>query len=163
MRTNHHNCRNNQTDKCQNSHYIYYKTTKDITKWDARSIGTKIQTASGHTIGSAPWCIWTPAGGECGTLFVTGRWEEKGDGTNRVFVSFDYGRTWETIENPLPFNEKNDVGNYGAYGRSPCFIVGKDPSIVYYINTTDVPETGKQRIQFAKLKIYDQFTKENRS
>ncbi|MBP3332926.1 MAG: exo-alpha-sialidase [Clostridia bacterium] len=135
--------------------YIYYKTTKDITKWDAASIGTKIRTAEGHTIGSAPWCVWTPAGGECGTLFVTGRWEENGDGTNRVFVSFDYGKTWETIENPLPFDESNDVGNYGAYGRSPCLIVGKDPSIVYYVNTTDVPETGKQRVQFAKLKIND--------
>ncbi|MBE6607183.1 MAG: exo-alpha-sialidase [Ruminococcaceae bacterium] len=133
--------------------YIYYKTTKDVRNWDAADKGTKIATAEGHTIGSAPWCVWTPAGGECGTLFVTGRWEENGDGTNRVFVSFDYGKTWETIENPLPFDESNDVGDYGAYGRSPCLIVGKDPSIIYYVNTTDVPETGRQRVQFAKLKI----------
>ena len=141
--------------------YIYYKTTKDITKWDASDIGTKVMTSEGHTIGSAPWCVWTPAGGECGTLFVTGRWEENGDGKNRIFVSFDHGKTWETVQNPLSFNELNDVGNYGEYGRSPCLIVGKDPSIVYYVNTTDVPKVGKQRIQFAKLKIYEQFTKEN--
>ena len=135
--------------------YVYYKTTKDITKWDAADKGTKIATAEGHTIGSAPWCVWTPAGGECGTIFVTGRWEENGDGTNRVFVSFDYGKTWETIENPLPFDESNDIGNYGAYGRSPCLIVGKDPSIIYYVNATDVPETGMSRIQFARLNIVE--------
>ncbi len=138
-----------------NDGYIYYKTTKDITSWDAADIGTKIQTVDGHTIGSAPWCVWTPAGGECGTLFVTGRWEKNGDGTNRVFVSFDYGKTWETIENPLPYDESNDAGNYETYGRSPCLIVGKDPSIIYYVNTTDIPETGKERIQFAKLKIHE--------
>jgi len=41
-------------------------------------------------------------------------------------------------------------------GYRPCFIVGSDTSVIYYMNTTDVPETGRQRIQFAKLKIFEQ-------
>jgi hypothetical protein len=82
-------------------------------------------------------------------------WESGGDGTHRMFVSTDYGKTWSLMDNPLPYDNKNDVKETDRIGYSPCLVIGSDPSIIYYINTTDVPETGTQRIQFARLKIYE--------
>ena len=136
---------------------IYYKTTTDITSWNPTDPGTRLEAAykSGtYMVGSAPSCIWTPAGGECGTLLATGMWERNGDGKHRIFVSFDYGKTWETIENPLPYDNKNDVKETDRIGYSPSFVIGSDPSVIYYMNTTDTPE-GLQRIQFARLKIVE--------
>ncbi|MBE6607189.1 MAG: exo-alpha-sialidase [Ruminococcaceae bacterium] len=134
--------------------YVYYKTTKDITSWNPTDPGKQIfASGSSHTIGSSPSCIWTRAGGKHGTLIVTGKWEEGGDGKHRMFVSFDYGKTWETMENPLTYDLENDILNTNRTGHSASLVVGSDPYIIYYMNTTDVPETGRQRIQFAKLKI----------
>jgi hypothetical protein len=92
-------------------------------------------------------------GGENGTLIVTGKFEKNGDGKHRMFVSFDYGRTWDTMENPLPYDLENDALSTNRIGHSAAFFVGSDPSVIYYMNTTDIPETGRQRIQFARLKI----------
>ena len=134
--------------------YVYYKTTKDITSWDPTNPGKQLKvSAGGYTIGSSPSCIWTSAGGENGTLIVTGKFEKNGDGKHRMFVSFDYGRTWDTMENPLPYDLENDALNTNRIGHSAAFFVGSDPSVIYYMNTTDIPETGRQRIQFARLKI----------
>ena len=133
---------------------IYYKTTKDITNWNHTDPGTLLQVGN-YSVGSAPWCIWSPAGGECGTLIATGMWEKNGNGQHRMFVSFDYGKTWETMTNPLPYDNKNDAKGTDRIGYSPCLVLGSDPSIVYYVNTTDTPE-GLQRIQFARLKLYEQ-------
>ncbi|MBP3332849.1 MAG: exo-alpha-sialidase [Clostridia bacterium] len=133
---------------------IYYKTTTDITNWNHTDPGTLLQVGN-YSVGSAPWCIWSPAGGECGTLIATGMWEKNGNGQHRMFVSFDYGKTWNLMANPLPYDNKNDAKGTDRIGYSPCLVLGSDPSIVYYINTTDTPE-GLQRIQFARLKLYEQ-------
>ena len=134
--------------------YVYYKTTKDITSWNPTDPGKQLQvSAGGHTIGSSPSCIWTKAGGDCGTLIVTGKFEENGDGTHRMFVSFDYGKTWETMENPLTYDLENDALDTNRIGHSASLVIGSDPSVIYYMNTTDIPETGRQRIQFARFRI----------
>ena len=133
--------------------FIHYKTTKDITSWNPSDPGTQIITSNGYTATYAPSCIWSPAGGECGTLIATGRSERNGDGTHRIFVSLDYGKTWDTMENPLTYNQGNDALNTDRIGHRPSFVLGSDPSVIYYMNPTDIPETGRQRIQFAKLKI----------
>ncbi|MBE6607180.1 MAG: hypothetical protein E7633_01300 [Ruminococcaceae bacterium] len=134
---------------------IYYKTTTDITSWNPTDPGTLLQVGT-YRVGSAPSCIWSPAGGECGTLIATGMWERDGDGKHRMFVSFDYGKTWELMANPLPYDNKNDTKETDRIGYSPSLVIGADPSVIYYMNTTDVPETGYQRIQFARLKIYEE-------
>ncbi len=131
---------------------IYYKTTKDITSWNPKDPGTILQVGN-YTVGSAPSCIWTPAGGECGTLIATGMLDRGGDGKHRMFVSFDYGKTWGTIENPLTYDHLNDCRNSQRAGYHPSFAVGSDPSIIYYINTTDDPDLSVPRMQFARLKI----------
>ncbi|MBP3332848.1 MAG: exo-alpha-sialidase [Clostridia bacterium] len=137
--------------------HIYYKTTKDITSWNPSDPGTKLK-AGGYSVGSAPWCVWTSAGGECGTLIVTGMWESGGDGTHRMFVSFDYGKTWETMTNPLPYDLGNEATEHDHIGYSPSLFVGADRSVIYYLNTTNTndPKYAVAEIKFARLKLYEQ-------
>ena len=139
--------------------HIYYKTTKDITKWDPEDEGKRLEIPSGSSkiiLGSAPSCVWTSAGGENGTLIVTGKWENNKDGkTHRLYMSFDYGKSWSAVETPLPYDEYNDARDTKRIGYSPSLVVGADSSTVHFVNMTDVPENGLTRIQYARLKIND--------
>ena len=137
--------------------HIHYKKTKDITDWNPTDPGKLLQVGDYH-IGSAPWCVWTPVGGECGTLIATGMWEAAGgDGTHRMFVSFDYGETWTTMANPLPYDSSNRMTSDDHVGYSPSFFVSSDPSVIYYINTTNTndPKYGVTEIKVARLKLYE--------
>jgi len=139
--------------------FIYYKTTKDITSWNPKDPGTLLSATVGGTeykTASSPSCVWTPAGGENGTLFATGRREFGGDGTNRVFVSFDYGKTWDTIENPLPYSWYNSAaaGN-DSIGYRPIMVLGADPSVIHYVNITNISYAKGTQVQYARLKVYD--------
>ncbi|MBE6607184.1 MAG: hypothetical protein E7633_01320 [Ruminococcaceae bacterium] len=136
--------------------FIYYKKTKDITKWDPTDPGTLLEADVGgkkYNAASSPSCVWSPAGGECGTLLATGRREFGGDGTNRVFVSFDYGKTWDTIENPLPYDWYGSLDLTDRIGYRPIMVLGSDPSVIHYINITDTPKRRVERVQYAKLRL----------
>ena len=134
---------------------VYYKKTKDITSWDPGDPGQVLKTTGVHG-GTAPSCIWVPAGGECGTLIATTNWSS--NGKHDLFVSFDYGKTWSLSPNPLDYKLHADVPNgpesNTRLGYSPSFVVGADGRTVYYVNTTDVPGTDKRRIQFTSFIIY---------
>jgi len=134
---------------------VYYKVTDDLTSWNPTDPGKRLQTEGGqYILSGAPSCIWTPAGGENGTLIVSGKHELKGaTGSPKLFISFDRGDSWQTIDNFLPYDPNNDVRNTNRIGHSPSFFVGEDPSVIYYMNCTDTPETGRQRIQFARIRI----------
>ncbi len=139
-----------------NQCFIHYKKTKDITKWNPSDPGTLLTAKVGgkdYKAASSPSCVWSPAGGECGTLLATGRREFGGDGTNRVFVSFDYGETWNTIENPLPYDWYGSLDLTDRIGYRPIMVLGSDPSVIHYINITDTPKRRVERAQYAKLKI----------
>ncbi len=133
---------------------VYYKTTTDVSEWSAESVGTLLTDETGYTVKGAPFCIWTPFGGENGMLLVTGKEDIDGGQRHLVFVSFDYGKNWTTMENPLPYDISIAVRGTNRIGHSPSFIVSSDPSVIYYVNTTVIAETGYQRIEFAKMKIY---------
>ncbi|MBE6607181.1 MAG: hypothetical protein E7633_01305 [Ruminococcaceae bacterium] len=137
---------------------IYYKTTKDITKWNPTDMGTLLKVGD-YTAASAPWCTWTPVGGECGTLIATGMWDSSGaNGKHNLFVSFDYGKTWDVMANPLPYSHDNLMHEDNHIGYSPALFVGADPSVIYYMNATDYRDShgfGVPRMQFARLKLYD--------
>ena len=130
---------------------VHYKISDSLTSWDAEDNG-KVLSADGKQLGSSPWCVWTPAGGECGTLFVTGKFMAAGSsstGTD-IFVSTDYGKTWETIANPLPYTDVD--GHRMAY--SPGFALGADGT-VYYVNdvNTEFQYSKKADLKIAVLKI----------
>jgi len=128
---------------------IYYKTTKDITQWDSENPGTLIATPNGKTMNSAPSCIWVPTGGDCGTLIVSAS-----STADELFISFDYGKTWSTFENPMPYTAKDLDSSSGKPGYSAGFWLGADQRTVYFINTTTSDKIKKCRIQFTSFRIY---------
>ncbi len=141
--------------------YIYYKKTSDITNWNPSDPGKLLTAKVGgkdYKMASSPCCVWSPAGGANGTLFATGRREFGGDGTIRMFVSFDYGSTWETIENPLPYDWYSSAvaeNSNDSIGYRPIMVLGADPSTIHYVNITETDYLSGSKMQYAKLKIYD--------
>ncbi len=116
---------------------IYCRKTKNLTDWGDMSYdGTRILTKDGSRLGSAPYCVWTPLGGEKGMIIVTAMFMGAGSsktGTDWL-VSFDLGETWESCDNPLPYKP----GKH-RYAYSPGMFVAKDGSI-YYVNDINCEE-----------------------
>ena len=142
--------------------YIYYKTTKDITNWNPSDPGKLLTAKVGgkdYKMASSPCCVWTPAGGANGTLFAMGRREFGGDGTIRMFVSKDYGKTWTTMENPLPYDwyPSAAAGANGndSIGYRPIMVLGKDPSVIHLINITEVSYIKGSQAKHIRIKVYD--------
>lgn len=138
---------------------IYYKKTTNIAEWlNPSDHGTLIQTANGYTFGSAPWCAWTPAGGECGTLVVVAhhnqdKWpitrDEKGNvkGTD-MLLSFDYGETFIAIENPIPYY------TFDKTSYSPFVGFSEDGHTMYYLNNPPDDKQTYQSVVFKSMKIW---------
>ena len=61
---------------------------------------------------------------------------------------FDYGKTFESIDNPLPHSDAESLG----YSASLFFTT--DGSTLFYGNNVD-GEDGKSKIVFAKIKIHE--------
>lgn len=132
---------------------IYFKIVDSLDgDWKSTDEGTKLASVtkggSEKGIGSSPWCAWTPAGGECGTLFVTANW----GGEEYIYVSFDYGKTFEGVENPLYTPQTT--------GYSPSFFFSADGTTLFYANTVAKNATSPAcTIQLAKIKIREKTDK----
>ena len=129
---------------------IYCKISDSLTDWGAPDDLGKVIEANGKKLGSSPHCVWTPLGGENGTLFVTGCFMASGSsqtGTD-LFISTDYGRTWQTIDNPLPYTRTDDH----RFAYSPGFYLGADGT-VYYVNDVNSKISKKADIKLAILKV----------
>lgn len=122
---------------------IYYKTSDSISDWNASDTGKPLVGQGDYYFGSAPWCIWTPVGGECGTLIVTAVYGK--ENPNRILLSFDYGKTFEAVENPLPHTD-------GRGGYSASLFLSADGKTLYYANNVD-GRGEKSRIDFARIGI----------
>ncbi len=85
-------------------------------------------------LASAPYVGWTPAGGENGMLFVSGRHmisgEENSVHKDDIFVSFDYGKNFTSFENPFDLNRR--IGAWS--GRHPVIEFSPDMKTLYYTN-----------------------------
>ncbi len=111
---------------------IYARYSSDGLDWgDPEFIGYEIINYNGtKALGSAPFCAWTPVGGENGTLIVSGTFMRKGEsatGTD-LFISNDNGDNWVTIPHVIPYIAENNVG----YSNSIAF--SKDGKYLYAIN-----------------------------
>ncbi len=134
---------------------VYFRYSADGLDWgNAEDIGTEIISHDGKkALGSAPYCGWTPAGGEKGTLVVSGTFMRKGEsdtGTD-LFISNDYGESWVTIPHPIPYTADDHVG----YSNS--FTFSEDGKTMYLINNplnADTPE--KSKMVFAKINFEDE-------
>ncbi len=132
---------------------VYYKVSKSLTEWeDYESLGTRITTANGDFTGCTPYCEWTPAGGEYGTVIAAGRFGDlSGVAGSKLFLSFDLGETWHAIENPLPYDYKDKIDPGCNYAYSFGFFTGSDGSI-YYINDV-FPGHESQNYRYMTLKF----------
>ncbi len=145
---------------------VYVKTSDSLTDWDPLDKGTGVTGTNGEFTGCTPYCTWTPAGGEYGTIIAAGRFSrpdwyiadgdnKRGDGS-KLFASFDLGKTWHAFENPLPYDYHLDSSANYAYSLG--FFTGTDGSI-YYVNNV-FPDYRLNKylyadMKMAKLKIYD--------
>ena len=130
---------------------VYYKVSESLTEWaDYNSKGTLLKAGTLGFTGCTPYCEWTPAGGPYGTVIAAGRFgnAEMTEGSD-LFVSFDLGKTWYTIENPLEYDyHQSSNANY-AYSFG--FFAGSD-GCIYYINNT-FPKATAQKYQYSNLKF----------
>ena len=95
---------------------------------------------------------WSPVGGKCGTLIVTANHMAKG-GTytgSDWFLSFDYGKTFAPVDNPLPYTQ----AGHGRCGYSPSLFVTEDGAAVYYANNPPGTES-TYSIAMAKIRLSD--------
>ena len=123
---------------------IYYRKTTNLADWPNKgSLGTEIVSTDGKKLGSAPWCAWTPAGGECGTLFVIGDHKT-------LFLSFDYGETFISIENPM----YDGQGTNEKTSYSPFLGFYSDETLLYYLDNPLDAKYGYQKVCFQSIKIW---------
>ncbi len=133
---------------------IYMKTTDHLDNWgDVSDFGKLIATPDGNkNLASAPAAIWTPSGGEKGTLFITSSWMPKGSTTTKcdLFMSFDYGESFVATTNPIPTKYNSSVLN----GYSPGFYVDKEGTLFYVNNPEAYDKALYEKLMFAEIKIY---------
>ena len=130
---------------------IYCKKSRSLDDWgDVSDYGRKV-SAAGKTLGSSPYAVWTPSGGEFGTLIVTAHHHVEGKsktGTD-MFLSFDYGKTFVPVDNPIPYSSDVD-----RCGYSPSLFVSSDDGAVYYVNNPS-HDSGSYKITMAEIVISD--------
>ena len=140
-----------------NASVIHYKKTKDITDWNPSDPGTPVVVKKGNKTyipAVGPSCVWTPAGGSNGTIFVTGQFQMGNIPQNSVFVSFDNGGTWDIIENPLPYMPYSDFVADTMAGYRPSMVLGSDSSVIHYVNTVQAPGN-TTIVRYAKFKVFE--------
>ena len=133
---------------------IFYKTSKSLSDWgDPSDKGTMIPDVGNKKTASSPSCAWLDVGGECGILLVTSK---RSTNTGVIFVIFDYGKTWETIEDPLKGTIISEAGK-DRVGYSAGLWIGADGKTLYYVNSTNSHNnpTGAKEIGFVKFRLYD--------
>lgn len=132
---------------------ITMKFADALDAWDPEEVGTVVKNSAGHYLSSAPVISWSPAGGECGTLFVTANNSIKSTTDCDLFFSFDYGKTFHSVPNPINILNKSDEYKlYGGY--SPGMYVDKEGTL-YYVNNPPNPKVKwQEKLEFVRIKIY---------
>jgi hypothetical protein len=136
-------------NKISGSHEnVHIKFADSMTSWDVDDKGTPISAGSAGLAGG-PSVVWVPGGGECGTLIVTAVYDwgtQYPDVPCTFFVSFDYGKTFTVMDNPLHVKGSRT-------GYSTGFYVDKEGSL-YYVNNTEYIQSVNDKMLMAKIKIY---------
>ncbi len=117
---------------------VTYRTSADGLDWgDPASIGTSVESTDFKMLGSAPYCNWTPAGSDKGTLIVSGTFMAQGSSSTGTdyFLSHDYGKTWTTIPHIIPY-EGTHIDHSG-YSNSMVFSA--DGKVLYALNNPPDP------------------------
>ncbi len=130
---------------------VYYKTSESLTSWDPDDLGVRLTDSYDSFCGCTPYCEWTPADGEFGTVIASGRFGSVGTDrvSSSVFYSFDLGNSWHSAPPPLEYDFlKESIPDY-AYSFG--FGIGNDGS-VYYINNV-FPDDMSMKYKMSVLKV----------
>ncbi len=132
--------------------HIYIKFADDLDSWDVPYDGVRIDSVNGDYMWGAPVVAWTPLGGECGTLFATANTSSRSKTDCDLFMSFDYGKTFVSIDNPINLAVEGDYHLYGGY--SPGMYVDKEGSLYYVNNPQNKERPHQETLEFVKIKVY---------
>ena len=133
---------------------IHLAFADSLDSWNYSVRGTPIKDKdTGMYMCTAPGLGWTSDGNAAhGTLFATASRnsdQTKMDTKCALFISFDGGRTFTAIENPLGVTKPST----GSDGYSPGFFTDKD-GYVYYVNNREYIKGLNCKIELAKIKVY---------
>ena len=130
---------------------IYLKFANSLDGWIPEETGKIIRSSDGVGLGSAPAIVWTPDGGECGTLIVAGGYMDSASIDYKCdwFISFDYGETFVNVRNPIQIRNVE-----GTIGYKPGIFVDESGKIYYVNNPREVGKTRDFRFVFSRIKIY---------
>ncbi len=131
---------------------IYIKFADSLDSWDAADPGVHIVSETGKSLANAPVVSWTPLGGECGTLFVTANNSTDSKTDCDLFMSFDYGKTFISIDNPINLAKTGTFKLYGGY--SPGMYVDKDGLLYYVNNPQNKNNLTQETLEFVKINFY---------
>ena len=130
---------------------VYCRYSSNGLDWGNKEEHGILIESNGKSLGSAPYCAWSPYGGEKGTLIVSGCYMYSGSSSTGTdyFVSNDYGKTWKTMPHPIPYNK-----NHGKMGYSNGFCFSKSGEYLYAVNNPEGATTGFSKIMFAAVKLH---------
>ena len=129
---------------------IYCKRAKSLDDWGNVADYGEIVSAASKTLGSSPYIAWTPEGGEKGTLVLVAHHPVKcGSKTGSdMFLSFDYGKTFVPVDNPLPYSHDP----YERCSYSPSLFFSSDGNTLYYVNNQPCFDS-TYKVTLAKIRI----------
>ncbi len=132
---------------------IHITFADSLDSWKYQIKGNVVKDKdSGVSMGTAPAIGWTPDGGENGTLFVTAERNLSSATKTKcgLYVSFDQGKTFTIIENPIEIYASNNVRG----GYSLGFFTDKD-GYVYYVGDPENIKGGiNTKMELVKIKVY---------
>ena len=142
---------------------IHYRTSDSLTNWgDTSKSGTQLlDSVTRIGMGTSPAVGYAPNSGKCGMLFVAGEhrldanYDKNTVRGSDLFVSLDYGKTWTTIENPMPYRLPEGITS--AQGYSSNFFTCADGHTVWFSQSTDwdYPTYGnKTSCKLVKLSVW---------
>lgn len=132
---------------------VYYKISDDPIDWgNPIEMGTLVRSTGRETLAATPWVEWAPIGGEQGMLVVTG-WRMASGKSNTgsdIFVSFNAGKSWTTIDNYYSYTwaSDNDI-----WGYSVCTFFSADGETMYYCVNPKGEDNIRSCFMLYKIKV----------
>ncbi|MCU4741532.1 sialidase family protein [Natronoglomus mannanivorans] len=135
---------------------VFIETSPDGTSWgDPAAIGSPVRTADGHQLTNGPYVAWTPAGGDDGTVLVSGKTLRDRDGgrasgsgrTLLATTDFEDFGSWTPVSAPLWFDDELVV-EQRTVGWTTPLLPTRDGSELLQLTSTFVDE-GRCEIRYA--------------
>jgi len=133
---------------------IHYKISDDGISWgDPADVGKKIVTTEGYFLRSTPYVIWSPYGGEKGTIMVSGmavNINGKSVG-NGYLINSNLGEgDWNYLEAPITYVTGEDLPP-GGYSQT---MITLDDSGAEILQLIPVPNGNRSNMDIKCAKFY---------